>query len=97
MARGTIGWPGYPERVPSTLDFTTIEDDGRWHQPRWGEVWFPDAFAGPMSELLVALETGVPPSLAGEDNLNTMALVEAAYKSAASHTAVSPFQWTRKL
>ena len=25
MARGTIGWPNYPERTPSTIDFTTVE------------------------------------------------------------------------
>jgi len=90
MARGTIGWPKYPARNPSTLDYTTTDDQGAWHSPRWDEVWFPDAFAGPMAELLVALETGEAPSLSGEDNLGTMALVEAAYESAETHNAVSP-------
>jgi predicted dehydrogenase len=90
MARGTIGWPEYPARNPSTLDYTTIDDGDTWHQPRWQEVWFPDAFAGPMAELLVALETGTVPSLSGEDNLGTVALVEAAYESSETHTAVSP-------
>ena len=93
LARGTIGWPKYPERSPSTLDFTTTEDNGTWHEPRWDEVWFPDAFAGTMAELLVALETGEPPSLAGEDNLATMALIEAAYESAETHSAVTPNKW----
>ena len=92
LARGTIGWPKYPERTPSTLDYTTT-GDGRWHQPRWNEVWFPDAFAGPMAELLRALETGTEPDLCGKDNLGTMAAVEAAYESAATHAAVSPFKW----
>ena len=90
LARGTIGWPKYPARTPSTLDYTTINDAGAWHRPRWEEVWFPDAFAGPMAELLAALETGTTPSLSGEDNLGTMALVEAAYESSETHTAVSP-------
>jgi len=93
LARGTIGWPSYPARTPSTLDFTTIADQGEWHSPRWDQVWFPDAFVGPMADLLVALETGGEPTISGRDNVRTMALVEAAYESAASHTAVSPSQW----
>jgi predicted dehydrogenase len=88
MARGTIGWPEYPKPTPSTLDFTTIRDRGTWHQPRWPEVWFPDAFVGPMAELLCALENGAAPSLSGEDNLKTMALVDACYRSAQEHRAV---------
>ena len=87
MARGTIGWPGYPERTPSTIDFTTIQS-GQWHQPRWEEVWFPDAFLGPLAELLVALETGTEPSMSGQDNLKTMALVDACYRSAQKHRAI---------
>ena len=47
----TIGWPGWPERVPSTIDYSTIRDDGAWHRPRWPEAWFPDAFAGTMAGL----------------------------------------------
>jgi predicted dehydrogenase len=89
LALGTIGWPGYPERVPSTIDFTTIET-GQWHRPRWNEVWFPDAFLGPMSELLIALETDTDPAMSGHDNLKTMALVDACYVSAAEHRAVEP-------
>jgi len=93
LARGTIGWPSYPARTPSTLDYTTVTDQGEWHSPRWDRVWFPDAFVGPMADLLVALETGQEPTVSGRDNVRTMALVEAAYESAASHTAVSPSRW----
>lgn len=88
MARGTIGWPSYPQRTPSTLDYTTTSSAGQWHQPRWDEVWFPDAFVGPMAQLLCALEEGTAPEISGEDNLKTMALVEACYRSAAEHRAV---------
>jgi predicted dehydrogenase len=88
LARGTIGWPKYPTPTPSTLDYTTLRDGGTWHEPRWPEVWFPDAFAGPMAELLCSLETGVPPNLSGDDNLKTMALVEACYRSAREHRAI---------
>ncbi len=87
MARGTIGWPRYPERSPSTLDYTTTASN-EWIQPRWNEVWFPDAFVGPMAQLLCAMEEGTPPEISGEDNLNTMALVDACYKSAKEHRAV---------
>lgn len=89
MARGTIGWPKYPRHTPSTLDYTTTRD-GVWHRPRWREAWFPEAFAGTMAQLLVALETGQPPEISGEDNLHTMALVDACYRSAKEHRAVSP-------
>ena len=89
IARGTIGWPKYPQRCPSTIDYTT-RATGVWCQPRWDEAWFPDAFVGPMAELLCALEDGRRPCISGEDNLNTMALVDAAYRSAAEHRAVAP-------
>ena len=87
MARGTIGWPSYPARTPSTLDYTTTSSPA-WHQPRWPEVWFPDAFVGPMAQLLCALEDNSAPEINGDDNLHTMALVEACYLSAKEHRAV---------
>ena len=84
LARGTIGWPDYPQRTPSTLDYTTRALGPVWFKPRWNEVWFPDAFVGPMAELLCALETASLPEISGRDNLGTMALVEACYRSAPS-------------
>lgn len=89
LARGTIGWPSYPDRTSSTLDFTTKKQPGYWLQPRWKDVWFPDAFVGPMAQLLVALETDAEPEISGHDNLGTMALVEACYRSVEEHRAVS--------
>ena len=88
MARGTIGWPEYPKPTPSTLDFTTCQKPGEWFQPRWKEVWFPDAFVGPMADLLCALQESRQPEINGEDNLKTMALVDACYQSAEQHRAV---------
>jgi predicted dehydrogenase len=90
LARGTIGWPGWPERVPSTIDYTTVDDDGAWHSPRWPEAWFPDAFAGPMLGLLHALETGAEPDISGRDNLRTLALCEAVLRSAREHRVTVP-------
>jgi len=90
LAKGTIGWPGYPERVPSTIDYSTIADKAAWHRPRWEEAWFPDAFIGPMADLLTSLEQQHAPACNGRDNLWTMALVDAAYRSAEQHRAVEP-------
>jgi len=87
LARGTIGWPDYPDGSPSTLDYTTTAAE-KWIKPRWEEMWFPDAFAGPMADLLCALEDQRLPAIGGDDNLKTMALVEACYASAAQHRAV---------
>jgi predicted dehydrogenase len=64
--------------------------NGQWQKPRWNEVWFPDAFVGPMAQLLCALEAGTEPEISGDDNLHTMALVDACYLSVREHRAVSP-------
>ena len=88
LALGTIGWPDYPARTPSTLDYSLIQSGPIWHQPRWDSVWFPDAFAGPLIDLLRSLEQNTLPEISGQDHLETMALVEACYLSAQSHRAV---------
>jgi predicted dehydrogenase len=85
MARGTIGWPSYPAKTPSTLDFTTRRQPGCWFGPRWPEVWFPDAFVGTMAQLLCALEDGAPAEISGRDNLQTIALCEAVQAAAGEH------------
>ncbi len=85
LAEGTIGWPSYPERTPSTLRYSVKAGGETRIEPRWDKVWFPDAFAGTMAQLLVALETGEEPEIGGEDNLDTMALVEACFRGATEH------------
>jgi len=88
LAQGTIGWPSYPNATPSTLDFTTQLQPGCWFAPRWRQVWFPDAFEGTMGMLLDALTDGIEPAVSGRDNLKTMALLDACYKSIAEHRPV---------
>jgi predicted dehydrogenase len=85
LARGTIGWPSYPARTPSTIDYSTRRQPETWIQPRWHEVWFPDAFAGTMAELLCAIEEGTEPPISGRDNLETIALCEAVLIGAREH------------
>jgi predicted dehydrogenase len=91
LAIGEIGWCQDPYTTPSRLRWAA-KGDKTFHQPTWEESWFPDAFTGTMAQLLVALETGETPEISGRDNLRTMALVEAAYRSAAEHVAVNPAQ-----
>lgn len=88
LALGDIGWCKDPYTSPSRVRYAT-KGDAVFHEPTWNESWFPDAFAGTMGALLTALETGTSASINGRDNLKTMALVEAAYLSAAEHRAVS--------
>jgi predicted dehydrogenase len=94
LALGEIGWPGWPRRVPSTLDYTTIHDRGAWHQPRWSQAWFPDAFAGTMGGLLDALEAGGEPDISGRDNLKTIALCEAVWAAGRDHRVTRPEEFT---
>ena len=88
-ARGTIGWPSYPTKTPSTLEFTNIKTQC-WLKPEWTEAWFPDAFIGTMSQLLVAIEKNQEPEVSGQDNLETIALCEAIFQSSQSHKVLSP-------
>ncbi len=89
LAIGDIGWCKDPYTTPSTLRYAT-RGDAAFRQPAWNESWFPDAFIGTMAQLLVALEIETEPAISGRDNLKTMALVDAAYKSAAEHRAIAP-------
>jgi predicted dehydrogenase len=87
VAKGTIGWP---TGRPSTLTYSSaLTTNGQWVTPEWDTHWFPDAFIGVMEQLQYAVETGGEPSLSVEDNVKTMVLVEAAYRSATEHRAVS--------
>ncbi len=62
-------------------------------QPRWPEVWFPDAFVGTMAQLLCALEDGTEPEIGAQDNLETLALCAAVFTGARDHrvTTVAEF------
>jgi predicted dehydrogenase len=79
VAQGTIGWPA---GEPSTLRYATKRTTGgKWVQPTWDTHWFPHAFIGVMEQLQHAVETGSEPALSVADNVKTMALVEAGYRS----------------
>jgi predicted dehydrogenase len=88
MARGSVGWMYHPWGSPSTLRFIDAEHPDTAIEPSWTKRWFPDAFSGTMGEVLRAVADGDSPSISGRDNLGTMALLEAAYLSAAEGRAV---------
>ena len=87
IAMGDIGWCKDPYTSPSSIKYAS-KGDTSFHEPKWTESWFPDAFAGTMAQLLIAIETKSEPAISGRDNLKTMALVEAAYKSAEQFRSV---------
>ncbi len=52
--------------------------------------WFPDAFSGPMLDLMEAIREGREPKTSGRDNLKTLQVIFAAYKSVKEKRAVRP-------
>jgi predicted dehydrogenase len=77
----------YPKGVPDYFEFCFLQPGS---QPQWAAssidgTWYPDAFVGPMSDLMCFLDGRIdilPTSV--EDGCKTMAVVEAAYQSSAS-------------
>lgn len=86
VAQGTIGWPS---GTPSTLTYASaLTTGGEWVTPEWETHWFPHAFIGVMEQLQYAVHTDTAPELSVADNVKTMALVEAGYRSIAKHRPV---------
>ncbi|MEJ8570681.1 Gfo/Idh/MocA family oxidoreductase [Microbaculum marinum] len=86
VAKGTIGWP---TGAASTLSYaSTRTTGGKWVTPTWDTMWFPHAFIGVMEQLQYAVKTGEPPALSVADNVRTVALIEAGYRSMAENRAV---------
>ena len=81
VAKGTIGWP---TGAASTLTYASQKTTGgKWVTPKWDTMWFPHAFSGVMEQLQHAVATGTQPALTVADNVKTVALIEAGYKSIA--------------
>ena len=92
LAMGDIGWCQDPYTTPSSFKVGSIGDSD-FKEYQWERSWFPDAFAGTMGQLLIALESDAEPAISARDNLKTMATVEAAYKSFEEKRAVSPSEF----
>jgi predicted dehydrogenase len=78
----------YPKGVPDTLSYAIRDDDaGAWTGLPINGNWFPDAFIGSMGSLQAYVEGSakdLPTNF--ESAFETMALVEAAYRSSAKPT-----------
>ena len=86
VAQGTIGWP---TGAASTLTYASkTTTGGKWVTPEWDTMWFPNAFKGVMEQLQYAVKTGNAPALTVADNVKTVALIEAGYRSIAEGRAV---------
>ena len=58
IAKGTIGWPDYPDGSPSTIDYLLRAAEGRWQRPRWNERWFPTRSPAPWASSCVRSRRG---------------------------------------
>lgn len=92
VIRGTIGLLyNYPTGRPDTFEFTSRRQrPDYWFSAKLEDMWIPDAFIGTMGELMRAVEQGDEPENSGADNLQTLQMVLAAYRSMREHRAVPP-------
>ena len=95
VIKGTIGLMyNYPKGRPDTLEFMSKRNPGYWFSARIDSMWIPDAFVGPMASLMRAIESGSEPETSGRDNLRTLQIVFAEYRSMAEKRAVRPEEIT---
>jgi predicted dehydrogenase len=73
----------YPRGVPDAFGYMSrLLGAGKWVEVDFPHTWFPDAFVGPMSSLMRALNGEIErPETEVHDNLHTLRLVFAAYAS----------------
>ena len=95
LIEGTIGTNyDYPDGRSDTLKFTSRTQPERNFSAMLPGKWIPDAFYGPMASLMEAIQTGGEPLTSAEDNLGTLRVVEAAYRSMSEARSVSPSEIT---
>lgn len=91
VIKGTFGLLyDYPRGRPDTVEITSsvLGTDG-WVPYPVTTRWIPDAFLGPMASVLAAVAGGAAPRSTGRDNLGTLALVQALYRSVQTGEAVA--------
>ena len=95
VIKGTIGLMyNYPTGQPDTLEFMSKRNSQYWFSGRLDSLWIPDAFVGPMASLMCAIENDSEPETSGRDNLRTLQVVFAEYRSMAERRAVRPEEIT---
>ena len=96
--RGTLGLMyDYPHGRPDTLEIwsSVLPTDG-WLSYPVTTRWIPDAFIGPVRSLLAAIATAGEPETSARDNLGTLRIIEALYRSGETgeSQAIEPEQAT---
>ena len=95
VIKGTIGLMyNYPTGRPDTLEFMSKRNPDYWFSARLQSMWIPDAFIGPMASLMCAIEDNSEPESSGRDNLRTLQIVFAEYRSIAEKRAIRPDEIT---
>lgn len=88
--RGTIGlFDNYPDSGPDKFEYRP-GSDAEWESHHVEQAWFPDAFIGTMGSLLECINTGKTPQTHPSDNIETLRLANAAYRSASEAVGVDP-------
>ncbi|WP_345762069.1 Gfo/Idh/MocA family protein [Diaminobutyricibacter sp. McL0608] len=88
--RGTLGLLyDYPNGRPDTLDVTSsiVGTDG-WIPYPVTQRWFPNAFIGSMGSVFEAIRSGAEPRSSVADNVRTIELVDALYRSMETNEVV---------
>jgi predicted dehydrogenase len=96
-AWGTVGiWDNYPVGSPDRFGFWSEDNPTYGYQPTIQGRWAPDAFQGPMADLISAIAGDFRPMASVEDNLETLAMVHAAILSSQERRSVSlaEFAWS---
>jgi predicted dehydrogenase len=89
--RGTLGLLyDYPNGRVDTVEVNSlvVPTDG-WLPYPVTTRWFPDAFIGTMGSVMSAIATGSPVRSSVRDNVNTLRLVDALYRSMDSGIAIN--------
>ncbi len=84
VLRGRFGlWDNYPTGIDDAIEYAAHDTFDTWSPIPISGRWIPDAFMGPISELVCAVQGGASPTTTGDNHLKTLALVDAVYKAAA--------------
>lgn len=95
VIEGTIGTNyDYPDGRDDTLKFTSRAHGELNFSATLPGKWIPDAFYGPMASLMEAIQTGGEPITSAKNNLGTLRVIEAAYRSMSEACSVRPSEIT---
>lgn len=79
----------YPESGPDEFEYRP-GPDADWKSDHVERAWFPGAFIGTMGSVLESAKSGDPTPTQPSDNVHTLELVNATYRSDSEGVAVDP-------